>query len=168
MVKLIIVRGAPGSGKSTLAHEIAAQAFGMMKVCEADDFFIRNGVYNFNASKLGQAHESCYENVERELRSKRPCIVSNTFTKDWELRKYLELSKELDIPTVVIQCHGKFKNVHGVPEEKVMQMRSRSWSQAQLREVFKDEFPNVEYVNYDTHTQMAQDQKEEKNAATGV
>mgnify|MGYP003397063022 FL=1 len=47
--QLVIVRGIPGSGKSTFAAEISRET-GLF-VFESDEYFIRNGVYQFDAGK---------------------------------------------------------------------------------------------------------------------
>ena len=58
---LILLRGIPGSGKSTLG-EIILQCPGSSspEVLSADNFFIdEKGDYNFDGSKLKQAHNEC-------------------------------------------------------------------------------------------------------------
>ncbi len=55
---MFIARGLPGSGKSTLTKKIA-NVYPSAVVCAGDDFFIdQNGNYNFDASKLHEAHEA--------------------------------------------------------------------------------------------------------------
>ena len=62
---LILIQGLPGSGKSTfgkrLAKEIGAYMF------EADDYFMKNGKYVFDQSKLHEAHKKCLQNTKRQL-----------------------------------------------------------------------------------------------------
>ena len=53
---LTLVRGLPGSGKSTFANWI----WNEYAICEADKFFYdKEGNYNFDATKLSQAHKWC-------------------------------------------------------------------------------------------------------------
>ncbi len=51
---LYIVRGIPGSGKSTFAKQLVGADF---LVCEADKYFMVDGEYKFDATKLKQAHD---------------------------------------------------------------------------------------------------------------
>ena len=62
---LTLVRGLPGSGKSTFANNITNE----FSVCEADKFFYdKEGNYNFDATKLSQAHKWCKEQVEIRMK----------------------------------------------------------------------------------------------------
>lgn len=128
---LTLVRGLPGSGKSTFANFV----WNDYAICEADKFFYdKEGNYNFDASKLKQAHEWCRNEVETRMKDNEAnhqyypeIVVSNTFTQEWEMEAYYELAKKYDylvISIIVENRHGG-KNVHGVPEEKLEQMRNR-------------------------------------------
>jgi predicted kinase len=128
---LTLVRGLPGSGKSTFANFV----WNDYAICEADKFFYdKEGNYNFDASKLKQAHEWCRNEVETRMKDNEAnpqyypeIVVSNTFTQEWEMEAYYELAKKynyLVISIIVENRHGG-KNVHGVPEEKLEQMRNR-------------------------------------------
>jgi len=53
--------------------------------------------------------------------------VSNTFTQEWEMEPYLELAKTYGYKVfsiVVENRHGGI-NQHGVPEDKLEQMKNR-------------------------------------------
>lgn len=128
---LTLVRGLPGSGKSTFANFV----WNDYAICEADKFFYdKEGNYNFDASKLKEAHEWCRNEVETRMKDNEAnpqyypeIVVSNTFTQEWEMEAYYELAKKYDylvISIIVENRHGG-KNVHGVPEEKLEQMRNR-------------------------------------------
>jgi len=54
MKELILLRGLPGSGKSTLAKSLDGIHI------EADQFFMIDGEYRFDASKLKDAHNYCF------------------------------------------------------------------------------------------------------------
>lgn len=128
---LTLVRGLPGSGKSTFANFV----WNDYAICEADKFFYdKEGNYNFDASKLKQAHEWCRNEVETRMKDNEAnpqyypeIVVSNTFTQEWEMEAYYQLAKKYDylvISIIVENRHGG-KNIHGVPEEKLEQMRNR-------------------------------------------
>lgn len=129
MKNLYLLRGLPGSGKSTLAREIG-DAF-----VEADMFFMSDGEYKFDASKIKDAHAWCKSTVREwmEINSNTWGIefaniaVSNTFTQEWEMEDYYSLAKEYGYKVfsmIVENRHGGV-NQHGVPEEKLEQMKNR-------------------------------------------
>ena len=129
MTQLIIVRGLPGSGKSTLAHLIAGEINrgdpGMAQVFEADQFFMIDGKYQFEASELPQAHGDCLARTAKHLERGGVAIVSNTFTTRRELKPYFNLAKKFGIVPVVYLAQNNFGSVHNVPEETMAKMRER-------------------------------------------
>lgn len=130
-MNLILIRGLPGSGKTTLAHQLA-KGFSHVHL-EADQFFMRNGVYEFDANNLGTAHSWCQQETRRLLKSGMTVIVSNTFTTIRELRSYFNIAAEFDIVPQVIVCQNQFVNVHNVPAETMERMRTRwQWDISQL------------------------------------
>lgn len=121
MVQLYLIRGLPGSGKSTLARLLCCAIDGACHV-EADQFFIgADGVYRFDPSRLSEAHAECLARARAFLDLERTVIVSNTFTRIWEMQPYLDLGYK----TQVITCEGNFGNVHGVPGAAIERMRAR-------------------------------------------
>ena len=128
---LFLVRGLPGSGKSSFATHILNE----YSVCEADKFFYdKEGNYNFDPTKLKQAHEWCRNEVEIRMKDHQvneqfyPQIaVSNTFTQEWEMESYFKLAEKYNykvVSLIVENRHGS-KNVHGVPDDKLEVMRNR-------------------------------------------
>jgi hypothetical protein len=98
-------------------------------VFEADHYFYDNdGNYNFIPSKIKEAHKECQQFVGYAMESGIPKIaVSNTFTQEWEMEPYFELAKTYGYKTfsiVVENRHGN-ESIHGVPEDKLEQMKSR-------------------------------------------
>jgi predicted kinase len=121
MTKLVIIRGLPGSGKTTLAKTMTAYVH-----VETDMYFVNGeGVYQFDASRLPQAHDWCHHKCALELEKGNNVVVSNTFTRLWEFKPYIEMAKKLNCDYEVIECHGNYQNVHGVPEYAVERMRQR-------------------------------------------
>jgi predicted kinase len=127
MKELYLLRGLPGSGKSTLAKSL--NGFHV----EADMFFMKEGEYLFDGSKLKDAHEWCQNEVNMAMILNHTTgvnnriIVSNTFTQEWEMKAYLDLAKSYNYTVfslIVENRHGGV-NEHGVPEEALDRMRNR-------------------------------------------
>jgi len=120
MKQLYIIRGLPGSGKTTLAHKLSPI------VCEADQYFVRDGVYNFEPTLLKEAHKWCQMQVVQSMQNGAPIIaVSNTSTQKWEYQQYLDWAQQFGYTVFVIVCQNDFGNIHGVPPEATERMRSR-------------------------------------------
>lgn len=122
MKELFLLRGLPGSGKSTLAESL-----GNMTI-EADEYFTYNGKYEFDASKLKDAHAWC-QNTARVwmINNVKRIVVSNTFTQEWEMQPYYDLAKEhgYKVFSLIVENRHSGVNSHGVPEEKLVQMKNR-------------------------------------------
>jgi predicted kinase len=122
MRQLVLLRGLPGAGKSTFANLL-----GGIHV-EADQYFMQDGEYKFDASKLKQAHNWCKLRVEHSMEDGANKItVSNTFTQEWEMDTYFELAEKYGYQTsclIVENRHGGV-NIHGCPDDKIEQMKNR-------------------------------------------
>ena len=122
MVKeLILLRGLPGSGKSTLAKLICNQHV------EADMFFMEDGEYKFDPTKLKRAHEWCQNRVRVWMMSGYNVVVSNTFTQEWEMEAYYKLAEQYGyrVHSIVVENRHEGVNQHGVPADKLEQMKQR-------------------------------------------
>lgn len=126
--KVLILRGASGAGKSTFA----SKQKGYHITLEADQFFMKDGKYNFDFTKLKDAHEDCFKRFVKALNEGKNVIVANTNTKFWEMERYVKECIKRDIGFKIITLNGKFKNEHGVPEDKVQQMRDRMDSSEEI------------------------------------
>jgi predicted kinase len=131
MKELFLIRGLPGAGKSTFANFI----WNEYAICEADKFFVdKEGTYNFDASKLREAHEWCRDEVETRMKDNTlnpqyypEIVVSNTFTQEWEMEAYYELAKKYGytVFSLIVENRHNGVNEHGVPADKLDQMRNR-------------------------------------------
>ena len=128
--ELILLRGIPGSGKTTLA-KILLQIRGTdePEVLSADDFFEdENGEYHFDSLKIKEAHNHCqFRCSERMRQQKAKIIVANTFTQEWEMEIYFEMAKRYNyrVHTLIVENRHGSENIHGVPIEKITQMKKR-------------------------------------------
>jgi predicted kinase len=125
--KLYIVRGLPGSGKTTFAKTLGGVHF------EADQYFMVDGEYKFDVTKLKNAHSWCQTQVSNAMllnytaNINNVIVVSNTFTQEWEMTPYVEMANEWGYTVFVIIVENRHggKNVHGVPDDKLEIMKNR-------------------------------------------
>lgn len=127
---LILVRGLPGSGKSTLSEVILKwPSTEKPDVLSADDFFVdENGSYNFDPTKLKQAHHECQNRCATKMRNGvERIVVANTFTEEWEMLPYFEIAQmhNYRVHTIIVENRHGSKNIHGCPDEKVEVMKNR-------------------------------------------
>lgn len=124
---LYLIRGVSGAGKSTFAQRLW-EAGVVERVFEADDWFYRkDGNYQFNAADLHIAHRTCQQNTRFCLQNNKSVVVSNTSTTEREVEVYKSLADECNahfVSIIVENRHGGV-NTHGVPEEKLEQMKER-------------------------------------------
>jgi predicted kinase len=128
--ELILLRGLPGSGKTTLAKIILQlRSTDEPEVLSADDFFEdKEGDYNFDPTKLKEAHNYCqFRCSERMRQQKARIVVANTFTQEWEMDEYFKMAERYNyrVHTVIVENRHGNENVHGVPEDKLQQMKNR-------------------------------------------
>lgn len=125
---LYLLRGLPGSGKSTLAEQLGGSHF------ETDKYFVgENGEYNFDGSKLKEAHQWCQDSVSNAMLlnhttgENETIVVSNTFTQEWEMKPYMDMAKDWGyrVFSIIVENRHGGVNQHGVPDEKLQQMNDR-------------------------------------------
>lgn len=119
---LIIVRGIPGSGKTTFAN-ILSRA-----VCSADDYFMRDGKYQWSVDRVGTAHLWCQRKCKRFMMANvERIVIANTNTTPKEMKAYFELAAEYNykVFSVIVENRHGNRSVHGVPDVTLDKMRER-------------------------------------------
>jgi hypothetical protein len=90
--QLIIMRAPSGAGKSSLAKILGMGGV----IYSTDDFFEVDGKYNFDGSKLGQAHKWNFERaIEAMKKGISPIVIDNTNVKFYEAKAYVKAGIEL-------------------------------------------------------------------------
>lgn len=137
---LLIISGSSGSGKSTLAQTLSTLSMydptgndpfpetTQVAICTADDYFMDNGEYKFDPSKLGNAHDYCKATCGIAMASEAPLvIVANTTTTKKEAKPYLDLAAKYGYTThwvFLADTHDSGDN-HGVPSEVKIKQKQR-------------------------------------------
>lgn len=136
---LVIMRGLPGSGKSFLSKRILETTVGMQHyrecVFSADDFFIRNNIYVYDASKISDAHAFCQNRAMNAMRNGvAPVIIDNTNTQIWEMKPYACVAMQYGYVMEILEPTTPWafndrelarKNTHSVPRVKLKEMLER-------------------------------------------
>jgi predicted kinase len=120
---MFIMRGVSGSGKSTLVNLIC-KIYKDVSVCSADQYFMKQGEYQFDHRNLTTAHENCSKKATKACLNGVPVIViDNTNVKRWEMGNYLSLALSNNYAVVIVRpktswCNNPEKlaefNEHGV------------------------------------------------------
>lgn len=94
MLTVYLLCGVCGSGKSTLANELLSAGLAQC-IAEADQYFIKaDGSYQFDASRLYDAHRFCQEKARHALAKGDSVIVSNTSTTEKEIATYQKMAED--------------------------------------------------------------------------
>jgi len=124
MKTIILVRGVSGSGKTTFAEMISGSSL----IISTDDYWKdARGGYNFDASKLPEAHKWCQDFCRANMASGLDIIVHNTFTQEWEMEPYFVQAEEFGykIFTIIVESRHGGKNIHDVPDTVLEKQKNR-------------------------------------------
>jgi len=124
-VKLTIIRGMPGSGKSYHARKLSLVGAKKIRIVEFDDFWKnKKGEYKFDPEIVMSCVEYARAAVTHELLiEERPCIITGVFNRLEYMDYFRALCDTKNIPLEVLRMTGNYGNIHGVPEDKLKEMR---------------------------------------------
>jgi len=133
---LTLIRGLPGAGKSMMARALAQYTGAVW--AEADMYFMRGDEYKFDPADLPAAHEFCLNVVRTAFDMGRGAVVSNTFTRKWEMQPYVDMAMKLEIPVqiVTVEAFPQLGNDHEVPPNTIKAMGER-WERFDPHTAFK-------------------------------
>lgn len=118
--------GPSGSGKSTYVRE-HCDPFAV--VCSADDYFIVNGEYQFDPSKLSEAHGYCLRKFIHACQDAAGWVVcDSTNTTIAQVAPYIQVAQAYGYKVDVVPVVAKVevcarRNAHGVPRGTIQRMR---------------------------------------------
>lgn len=118
---MLLIRGLPGSGKSTLGRALAE--LGWLHL-ETDQFFVQDGHYLFDESRLAQVHGLCLAQSMEALAQGRCVVVTNVFHLHEHMWPYMEAARDAGVGFRVVEASGSWPSVHAVPSLKVRAMRA--------------------------------------------
>lgn len=148
---MVLMRGAPGSGKSYLSRALIDKTLGngdyRNHIFSADDYFIVNGTYKYQADRIEDAHRFNQNNVRAKARDGwSPIVVDNTNMTLWEMFAYVQIAADNGYYLEVLEpvTHWRFnarslasRNTHGVPEQKIKAMLAKYEKLKDTAELYK-------------------------------
>ena len=122
---IYIMRGVQGSGKSTWVSKLP-ESFVRLS---ADNYYMNNGKYEFDPSKIGTAHNWCLDLFLRAVRD-FDVVVDNTNIEIWEFAPYYRVAEAVGRPVQIVEmvCDPEIaaaRNIHGVSRRVVIKKHKR-------------------------------------------
>lgn len=134
MTEVKIIAGISGSGKSTLAQNLCAKADKegkSFRICCADDFFMVEGMYKWDANQLGAAHAECFSKFLKALADGVDLIcVANTSLAQSDISPYMlgAAAYCIEAEIVMIECDPELaasRNQHGLTERDIRRQEAK-------------------------------------------
>ena len=121
---LYLIRGVSGSGKTTFVTSLVQDHH---RVICTDDFFMVNGEYVFDPTKLKENHLECQKKVGEWLSRGKTVFVHNTFTCEWEMTPYFTLAETFGykVFTLIVENRHQGTSVHNVPDDVLESQKGR-------------------------------------------
>ena len=94
----------------------------------ADRYFVKDRKYEFDATKLKEAHSICQEKTEKAMKDGiLTVIVHNTFTEEWEMLHYFALAEKYNYKVITLIAENRHGSIstHNVPGEVIENQKER-------------------------------------------
>ncbi len=128
--KCVIMRGLPGCGKDHTIEKLLDKdcKFSRGAVVSTDDFFMVNGEYHFDVTKLAEYHNKSLQQFTRLcVMGVTHIIVNNTNIRVFEIAPYYRVAEAFGYEPEVWQFPinpelSLQRNIHNVPESTIQNM----------------------------------------------
>lgn len=116
--RVFIVRGHSGSGKSAFVKELTNLINDNDNVVTLSAFDYFKGI-EFDSDLVPESHEWALIKLEEYMKKQYKWIIlHNTFTKSWELNKYVQLIEKYNYPYRIMRLESSHFSIE-VPKEKI-------------------------------------------------
>lgn len=142
------MRGISGSGKSYLSDQLKGEN-GV--ILSADDYFMRDGEYQFNPAELPEAHSwTQYAAIRFMQEGRSPIIIDNTNIEAWEMKPYVEAGVKYGYDIEIVESNTPWRfnaeelakrNQHGVPKEVIQDMIDKYEHDLSVEDILQSEKP---------------------------
>lgn len=128
-MNIFILQGVSGAGKSTYANRLLGES-PEGAIVSADECFMVGGRYQYDPSKLGDAHAECLRRFMILTAMRRsPIIVDNTNATVAEIAPYYAIGEACGyrVEVVRIECDPRVaaaRGLHGVSAQKILRAHS--------------------------------------------
>jgi predicted kinase len=130
-----LIRGLPGSGKSTEAKRLVKDRENCVHI-EADQFFMVEGVYQYDSNFSSVAHAWCLNSAGYHMYKGRQVVVANTFVTLDQMKPYFDLADKFGAIIEIVLCTSNFGSVHNVPAEVITKMEEDFEAWDHCKQVF--------------------------------
>jgi predicted kinase len=109
--EIFLIRGLPGTGKTTLAQAVVKNNE-FYDHHEADHYFETKDGFVFDKALLRNAHQECQRKTAESLDNGQHVVVSNTFSRLWEMSWYYHEARKRGISIRVFTIANGPKSEH--------------------------------------------------------
>jgi hypothetical protein len=78
-------------------------------------------------------------------------VVSNTFLETKECAPYFVIAQKYRVKIDIVTCLGNYQSIHGVPAEKIEQMRSRMQDEKLIKSILGIDLSMFFHDPYDAY-----------------